>query len=74
MTLTKFIGTLAKCIDKYISLRVKGYEDGNVQIDSRLQDVVERMFKRCYDDGEFKQVFILEFIIIIIIQFSNLNY
>ena len=35
----------------------------DVQIDPRLQDVVERMFQRCYDDGEFKQVFILEYII-----------
>ena len=36
------------------------YEDpaSDAQIDPRLQDVVERMFKRCYDDGEFKQVFI----------------
>jgi 26S proteasome regulatory subunit N2 len=40
---------------------VKQYEDptSNVQIDLRLKDVVERMFQRCYDDGEFKQVFIL---------------
>ncbi|CAB4395122.1 uncharacterized protein OCT59_026377 [Rhizophagus irregularis] len=49
---------ISKCIDKYISLRVKQYEDdpaSNIQIDPRLQDVVERMFQRCYDDGEFKQ-------------------
>jgi len=48
---------ISKCIDKYISLRLKQYEDptSSVQIDSRLQDVVERMFQRCYDDGEFKQ-------------------
>ncbi|CAG8541004.1 10235_t:CDS:10, partial [Funneliformis caledonium] len=47
----------SKCIDKYISLRVKKYEDhtSDVQIDPRLQDVVERMFQRCYDDGEFEQ-------------------
>ncbi|CAG8546793.1 14325_t:CDS:10 [Funneliformis mosseae] len=48
---------ISKCIDKYISLRVKKYEDhtSDVQIDPRLQDVVERMFQRCYDDGEFEQ-------------------
>jgi len=63
MTIIKIIGTLAKCIDKYISLRVKQYEDptSNTQIDPRLQDVVERMFQRCYDDGEFKQVFIKKY-------------
>lgn len=31
-----------------------GGGDG-LEIDSRLKDVVERMFKRCLDDGEFKQ-------------------
>ncbi|CAG8444505.1 8265_t:CDS:10 [Diversispora eburnea] len=48
---------ISKCIDKYITLRVKQSEDpaGGHEIDPRLQDVVERMFKRCYDDGEFKQ-------------------
>ncbi|CAG8526274.1 17299_t:CDS:10 [Acaulospora morrowiae] len=48
---------ISKCIDKYIALRVQQFESGSSgqEIDSRLQDVVERMFKRCYDDGEFKQ-------------------
>lgn len=56
--MTKNFFIKAKCIDKYISLRVQQYEDpaGGHEIDPRLQDVVERMFKRCYDDGEFKQV------------------
>ncbi|CAG8556740.1 11970_t:CDS:10, partial [Acaulospora colombiana] len=48
---------ISKCIDKYITLRVQQSEDNSDEcvIDSRLQDVVERMFKRCYEDGEFKQ-------------------
>ncbi|RIB20457.1 armadillo-type protein [Gigaspora rosea] len=48
---------ISKCIDKYISLRVQEYDNPSSaqQIDPRLQDVVERMFQRCYDDGEYKQ-------------------
>ncbi|CAG8688334.1 13834_t:CDS:10, partial [Gigaspora margarita] len=48
---------ISKCIDKYISLRVQEYDNSSSAqpIDPRLQDVVERMFQRCYDDGEFKQ-------------------
>lgn len=49
---------LAKCIDKYIALRNQGHEDPqNVEpMDPRLKDVVEKMFDRCYQDGEYKQV------------------
>ncbi|CAG8442804.1 7968_t:CDS:10 [Ambispora gerdemannii] len=48
---------ISKCIDRYITLRVKHYEgpSGEIEIDPRLEDVVERMFQRCYDDDEFKQ-------------------
>ena len=53
-TLTLF---LAKCIDKYALLRVQEYENpsAGVVIDARLKDVTERMFKRCFDDKEYKQ-------------------
>lgn len=43
---------LAQCIDKYIALR---NQDSGEEIDPRLQNVVERMFQRCIDDGEYKQ-------------------
>ncbi|KAG9293368.1 hypothetical protein G9A89_007614 [Geosiphon pyriformis] len=48
---------ISKCIDRYISLRFEQYENpsGGTEIDPRLEDVVERMFRRCYDDGEYKQ-------------------
>ncbi|RUP51626.1 hypothetical protein BC936DRAFT_146875 [Jimgerdemannia flammicorona] len=48
---------IAKCIHKYITLRSNQYEEPEtaVEIDPRLEDVVERMFKRCEEDGEFKQ-------------------
>lgn len=45
--------TIAKCIDKYISLRAS--PENMEQVDSRLQDIVERMFQRCADDGEYEQ-------------------
>jgi len=49
---------IAKCIDKYITLRVQEQEapEAAEPIDSRLKDVVEKMFERCYQDGEYKQV------------------
>ncbi|OZJ03048.1 hypothetical protein BZG36_03705, partial [Bifiguratus adelaidae] len=46
---------ILKCIDKYIQLRIQQTEDEKVEIDSDLQDVVERMFKRCQEDGQYKQ-------------------
>lgn len=42
----------AKCIDKYIHLRTL---ENTEPVDSRLQDIVERMFQRCADDGEYEQ-------------------
>ncbi|ODQ51271.1 26S proteasome regulatory complex, non-ATPase subcomplex, Rpn2/Psmd1 subunit [Saitoella complicata NRRL Y-17804] len=50
---------ISKCIDTYIDLSVKRDDDpasiGTAKIDPRLQDVVERMFRRCLDSGEYKQ-------------------
>lgn len=43
---------ISQCIDKYIALR---NQDSGEEIDPRLQSVVERMFQRCIDDGEYKQ-------------------
>lgn len=65
---TEYVETLvAKCIDEYIRLRVAQHEQENSRspvsdeekaaavVDERLLAVVERMFQRCYDDGEYKQ-------------------
>ncbi|KAL1925244.1 uncharacterized protein VTP21DRAFT_127 [Calcarisporiella thermophila] len=55
---TEYVETIiSKCIDKYIALRIQQYEDPNsgATIDPRLQQVVERMFQRCLDDGEYNQ-------------------
>ena len=51
----------AKCIDSYTEKRVYKAEnpDEDVIIDTRLEAIVDRMFKRCFDDGKYKQVNIL---------------
>ena len=33
--------------------------DEDVTIDPRLEAIVDRMFKRCFDDGKYKQVNII---------------
>ncbi|KAI9168528.1 proteasome regulatory particle base subunit [Blastocladiella emersonii ATCC 22665] len=54
---TEFVETIiAKCIDKYIALRSQQFEsDTLVDISPALEDVVERMFQRCFADAEFRQ-------------------
>ena len=48
---------IAKCINKYIELRGKQFEElsDRVVIDKRLESIVNKMFERCYMDGEYKQ-------------------
>jgi 26S proteasome regulatory subunit N2 len=51
---------LAKAIDNYIASRKILIEDPNSNpIDKKIESVVEKMFKRCFDDKEFKQVFLI---------------
>ncbi|KAI9591906.1 armadillo-type protein [Syncephalis fuscata] len=48
---TEYTETLtAKAIEKYIELR-----SNNAEMDQRLADIVQRMFVRCFDEGEYKQ-------------------
>jgi hypothetical protein len=50
---------VAKCIDLYIKQRVHNAEcDASdfKMIEQSLENVVNRMFQRCYDDRQFKQV------------------
>ena len=48
---------VAKCIDKYISLKTSQFEDPtSIKIDPRLEDVVQRMFLRCFENGDYQQV------------------
>ncbi|CAH2005412.1 unnamed protein product [Acanthoscelides obtectus] len=48
---------LAKCIDYYTQQRVALAENSPdiKPIDSRLEAIVDRMFKRCLDDGQYRQ-------------------
>lgn len=47
-----YLRILAKCIDEYICKRQQGVE----KIDPRLEDIVQKMFNKCYADGESEQV------------------
>jgi len=52
---TEFVETLiAKCIDEYVKLRVAASKDASVEIDARLEAIVERMFDRCFQAGEYR--------------------
>lgn len=52
---TEFVETLiAKCIDEYVKLRVAASKDSSVEIDARLEAIVERMFDRCFQAGEYR--------------------
>ncbi|CAN7996012.1 unnamed protein product, partial [Ixodes hexagonus] len=42
---------IAKCIDHYTKLR---RQEGAV-VDGRLEAIVDRMFQRCFEDGQFRQ-------------------
>ena len=55
--------TVSKCIDYYTKLRVQNAESADElqkEIDPRLEEVVNRMFQRCFDDRRFKQVIICD--------------
>ncbi|KAG8899523.1 proteasome regulatory particle base subunit [Tulasnella sp. 403] len=47
---------VSKAIDRYIELRTAEEAGQSIEkIDPRLQDIVETIFARCIDDGEYKQ-------------------
>jgi 26S proteasome regulatory subunit N2 len=49
----------AKCIDEYTRLRQQQFEKRNKEhepISKELENIVERMFNRCFEDKEYKQV------------------
>lgn len=49
---------LSKCIDQYAKLRLQkpGLKSAKVDIDPRLEGIVNRMFERCFTHGQYKQV------------------
>ncbi|XP_039296978.1 26S proteasome non-ATPase regulatory subunit 1 isoform X2 [Nilaparvata lugens] len=55
---SEYVDTIiAKCIDHYTELRIRNYENEKdpQEIDPRLKAIVDRMFQRCLDDGQYKQ-------------------
>lgn len=53
---TEYVETIiAKAIDKYIELQNQKYSDSSVKIDSTLEDVLQRMFQRCFETKNYKQ-------------------
>ena len=53
---SEYVSTMiAKCIDQYTKGRI-ALEEGSAQaVDPRLEDIVNRMFNRCFEDKQFKQ-------------------
>ncbi|TFY80665.1 hypothetical protein EWM64_g3340 [Hericium alpestre] len=46
---------ISKAIDRYIEARSEEQSGKGTEIDSRLRDIIEGIFRRCIEDGEFKQ-------------------
>jgi 26S proteasome regulatory subunit N2 len=46
----------AKAIDRYIEARTEEHSGTQAKVDPRLQDVIESIFSRCIQNGEYKQV------------------
>lgn len=57
---TEYVETIiAKCIDHYTKLQVENFQATDPSqvkpVDSRLEDIVNRMFQRCFEDKKYKQ-------------------
>lgn len=59
---TEYVSTMvSKCIDQYTAQRtatvggIAADESTSEEMDPRMEGIVERMFERCYADGEFTQ-------------------
>jgi len=53
---TQYVETIiSKCIDSYTAKRVLDIESGKNTIDKRLEAIVDRMFERCFEHGEYRQ-------------------
>jgi 26S proteasome regulatory subunit N2 len=55
---SQYVETLVhKCIDKYIEKRVAivDKKEEGIQIDPKMENVINKMFERCYQDNQFNQ-------------------
>ena len=57
MERSQYVDTvISKCIDMYVQQRVRQSEgDDSVQIDQKLEEIVNKMFDRCFFDHEWNQ-------------------
>lgn len=62
MERSKYVDTLiAKCVDTYIVQKTRQYEENNsangmqIEIDHKLEEIINKMFDRCFTDGTFTQ-------------------
>lgn len=57
MERSQYVDTvISKCMDMYIEQRVKISEgDNTIEIDKNLEDIVNKMFDRCFSDREWNQ-------------------
>ena len=55
-TKSEYVDTiLSQCLDEYVKLRIKIVDDHEeIQIDDRLEAIVNRMFYKCFEDQKFK--------------------
>lgn len=55
---TEYINTLlSKCIDEYTELRLRQEKEptASIDIDPRMENIIEQMFQRCYHDNCYDQ-------------------
>ncbi|CAF0936152.1 unnamed protein product, partial [Didymodactylos carnosus] len=55
---TEYVETIiSHCIDKYTKFQVEKFqnEQSSMHVDQRLENIVNRMFQRCFDDKKYKQ-------------------
>lgn len=56
---TEYVETIiAKCIDQYTKIQVENFqvESQSKEVDKRLEDIVNRVFQRFFEEKKFKQV------------------
>ncbi|CAL1695273.1 unnamed protein product [Somion occarium] len=46
---------ISKAIDRYVAARREEQTEGGGKVDPKLQNVIEGIFRRCIQDGEYKQ-------------------
>ncbi|TFK41267.1 armadillo-type protein [Crucibulum laeve] len=46
---------VSKAIDRYIQVRTEEQSGSKEKIDTRLQSIIEGIFQRCIDEGEYRQ-------------------